>query len=42
MKIGDDANRLAAEVRARVLIDRQLIGARRGRRCRPRILVADS
>ncbi len=27
MKIGDDANRLAAEARARVLIDRQLIGA---------------
>ena len=29
MNIGDDAKRLAAEARARVLIDRQLIGARR-------------
>ena len=29
MNIGDDANRLAAEARARVLIDRRLIGARR-------------
>ena len=42
MNIGDDANRLAAEARARVLIDGQLIGARRGRRCPLESSSADS